>query len=295
MALLTTTSGISLSTEEIAALVVRPLMAASTALQTTTVLPTNNSKLRVPVVAQDPQAAFVPENTEIDPSDAALAECIIEFSKIAALTRVSSEAMDDTDPEISALIGDGIARDIARVTDRAFFTASTANGFDGVESLVGQSGAAGCQVVNVGGPLTNLDPLAEAISKIEAVGAKCTSFCADTSTILALSVIKEFSGTTATSNQSLLTINDDVSQPTSKRVLGVPLWPLPSGVIAPGVIWAWDKSRVMVGMRNTVTLKVSEFPYFSADAWAIRSTARLGTGFPHPQSVVKIVSTLSGS
>jgi HK97 family phage major capsid protein len=116
MALLTTTSGISLSVEEIAELVVRPLIAASTALRTTTVLPTNNSKLRVPVVAQDPQAAFVPENTEIDLSDAELDEVIIEFQKIAALTRVSSEAMDDSDPEISALIGSGIARNIARVT-----------------------------------------------------------------------------------------------------------------------------------------------------------------------------------
>jgi hypothetical protein len=78
-------------------------------------------------------------------------------------------------------------------------------------------------------------------------------------------------------------------------VYGTPLWPLPSGVITPGVIWAWDKSRVMIGMRRAVTLKISEFPFFSADAWAVRSTARLGTGFPHPQSVIKIVSTPPGS
>lgn len=273
----------------------RPLIAASTALQTTTVLPTSNSKLRIPVVAADPAASFVPENTEIDLTDADLDEVVIEFQKIAALSRISSEAMSDTDPEISALIGDGIARDIARVTDRAFFASSTPNGFAGVESLVGQSGAAGCQVINVGGVLDNLDALAEAQSRIEAVGGRCTSFSADTSTILGLSLLKEFSGPNATSNQSLLTVNDDVSQPTSRSVFGTPLWPLPSGTIEPGVIWAWDRSRVFIGMRNTTTLRVSEWPYFTADAWAVRSTARLGTGFPHPQSVIKIVSMPSGS
>ncbi|MCV7090024.1 phage major capsid protein [Mycobacterium interjectum] len=297
MAILTTTSGVSLSVDEIAALVVRPLTAASTALRTTTVLPTNNHRLRIPVVTADPQAAFVAENTEIDPSDASLQEAYIDFYKCAALTRVSSETFDDSDPAIANVIGEGIARNIARVVDKCYFAASTTDGFDGIESLTGKAGQEACQVVNVGGPLTNLDPLAEAISRIEAVGGRCTSFCADTSTILALALLKEFGGSSDTlvSNEPLLAVNDDLSQPTSKSALGVPLWPLPTGVIDPGVIWAWDRSRVFMGMRNNVTLRVTEFPYFTADAWAVRSTARLGAAWPHPQAVVKIVSTLSGS
>ena len=158
MTLLTTTQGLSLSVEEIADLVVRPLIAASTALQTTTVLNTDNSKLRIPVVAQDPPAAFTPENQEIGLSDVVPDTCVIDFYKIAALSRVSSETMEDADPEISTIIGDGIARDVARVTDKAFFQSATANGYAGIESLVGQPGAAGCQVVDVGDVLTNLDP-----------------------------------------------------------------------------------------------------------------------------------------
>ena len=68
--------------------------------------------------------------------------------------------------------------------------------------------------------------------------------------------LKEFGGTSGTlvSNEPLLAANNDVSGPTSRSVLGVPLWPLPSGVIEPGVLWAWDKSRVMIGMRRRVTL-----------------------------------------
>jgi HK97 family phage major capsid protein len=289
MALLTTTGGISLSVEEIASLVVQPLIAASTVLQTTTVLPTSHSKLRIPVVTGDPQAAFTPENTEISLSDAALDEVVINFTKLAALSRVSSEALDDSDPAIAALIGDGIARNMARVLDKAFFSASTSNGPAGIPSLVGLSGEDGCQVVNSIGTLSNLDDFAAAISKIEAVGGKCTGFFADTATILALAQVKEFTGT-ITSNQPLLAVNDDVSQPTTRTVLGVPLWPLPSGVIPIGQVWAWDAKRVMVGMRNDVSLMVSPYPYFTADAHAIRATQRFGFGFPHPQSVIQIVS-----
>jgi hypothetical protein len=52
--------------------------------------------------------------------------------------------------------------------------------------------------------------------------------------VLQLSQLKEFSGSTPTSNQSLLTVNDDVSQPATRLVYGTPLWALPSGVIEPG-------------------------------------------------------------
>jgi HK97 family phage major capsid protein len=147
---------------------VRPLIAASTVLQTTTVLPTNNSKLRIPIVTTDPQAAFTRENAEINLSDAAVDEVVIQFTKLAALSRVSSEAPDDSDPAIAALVGDGIARNMARVLDKAWFSTSTSDGPAGIPSLVGLSGAAGCQVVNVSGTLDNLDPFAAASSKIEA-------------------------------------------------------------------------------------------------------------------------------
>jgi hypothetical protein len=52
--------------------------------------------------------------------------------------------------------------------------------------------------------------------------------------VLQLSQLKEFPDSTATSNQSLLTVNDDVSQPTTRSVYGTPLRALPSGVIEPG-------------------------------------------------------------
>jgi hypothetical protein len=127
---------------------------------------------------------------------------------------------------------------MARVLDKAWFSASTTNGPAGIPSLVGLSGEDGCQVVNVRGTLSNLDPFAAALSKIEAVGGKCTSFCADTATIVALAQVEEFTGT-ITSNQPLLAVNDDVSKPTTRTVLRVPLWPLPSGVIPVGQAWAW--------------------------------------------------------
>ena len=58
--------------------------------------------------------------------------------------------------------------------------------------------------------------------------------------------------------------------------------------VTPGTIWAVDRSRVFTVLRQNTTIAVSDGPFFTSDSVAIRATMRVGFGFPHPGSVLRI-------
>jgi HK97 family phage major capsid protein len=63
----------------------------------------------------------VAEGAEITPSDPTLQELVVTPPKVAGLTIVSREMADDSDPAAAQVVGDGLARDIARRIDQAAF------------------------------------------------------------------------------------------------------------------------------------------------------------------------------
>jgi hypothetical protein len=71
-----------------------------------------------------------------DPAtDADLDEVIVTPSKVAGLTVISRELAEDTTPEAAEVVGDGLARDIARRIDQAFFGNLAAPAPPGLGSL----------------------------------------------------------------------------------------------------------------------------------------------------------------
>lgn len=108
-----------LTPEQVGALVVQPLIEQSTALQAATVVPVDNSSLRVPVVTADPTAAWTAEGAEITPSDGTVAEVDITFSALKGLTIITSELAEDSSPAAAQVVGDGLVRDLRRQVDLA--------------------------------------------------------------------------------------------------------------------------------------------------------------------------------
>src|SRR6478735_1901202 len=104
-------------------LIVQPATQMSVALQVGQVVPVGEQvhALRVPMVTDDPHAAWTVEGEEITPSDAALGEVADDFHKLAGLSIITSELARDTSPAALQLVGEGLARDIARKLDAAFF------------------------------------------------------------------------------------------------------------------------------------------------------------------------------
>ena len=109
------------------------MMAASVFAQIATRQTTNSHTYRIPTVTADPTAAWVAEGAEIAPSDPTLAELVVTPSKVAGLTIISNEMANDSDPAVAAVVGQGLARDIAR--DDSGFVVS-----DGIMRIAGGPG-----------------------------------------------------------------------------------------------------------------------------------------------------------
>lgn len=263
-----------LSPEMVMQLVVQPLLDTAVATQVTTIVQTQSHDARFPIVVADPTTAFTAEGEEITPSESDLDEIVVTPSKCAGLTIISNELVADSDPSALEVVGSGLVRDLQTRIDASFFGNTTANGPDGLLSLLN------VQDVDAGSAITNLDPFAEAITKCENVGGTVTAFCANPAVVLDLLQLK----IQADNIQPLLGV--DASSPTKRSVFGVPLFSSPA--IGTDVVWAIPKVKCFSVIRLPATVVTDSSAYFSSDRTGVRSTVRIGYGFPHQEAIVKI-------
>lgn len=262
--------------EDVGDLVVKPVEKESVAMAVSTVVHTESASFRIPIITSDSAAAWTPEGAEIEATMPGVDELDVIPKKLAALTIVSNELANDSSPEAQQVVGDSIARDIARKIDAAYFTDTTLNGPSGIESVA-------YQLVSAGSAFTDLDPFSEAISKAETVGAQITAWVAHPVTLLALSRLKKL---TAGSNEPLL--QPDPTLPTRRQILGIPVhW---SQYVDEGAVWGITAARAFVVVRQDVDLVVDESRYFERDSVGIRATLRVGFGFPHAQALVRVAA-----
>lgn len=264
--------------EEVGTLVVKPTRAASVALQVATVPMVDSGihRYRVPIVASDPTTAWVAEGQEIAPSDIVPDEAETDFFKLAGLSIITHELATDSSPEARNLVGQALARDMARTIDTALF------GTRGASSTQPRGLAdTAPHVVTGAATWTDLDPFNEAIYDAEGKGATLTAWVTSPADALALANVKEGSS----SNRTLL--QPDPTQPTRRVVAGVPLYVSPA--VTAGVVWGIPKDLVIFPMREDVTLDVDGSAFFTSDRVAIRSRLRVGSVFPFEAAIQKVV------
>ncbi|MFC1451569.1 phage major capsid protein, partial [Bacillus cereus] len=122
MTLTTSSANASFLASAVGDLIVQPVQREALALQLGTVISvTGANSFRVPIVTADASAAWVAEGGEIAASDANLGEATTDFYKLAGLQIVTRELADDSNPAAAELVGAGLARDIAKKIDAAFF------------------------------------------------------------------------------------------------------------------------------------------------------------------------------
>ena len=274
MALTTASGNLAFLASEVGELLVRPAITASVAAQVSTVVPTTANTFRIPIVSADPTAAWVAEGAEITPSDPTLTELVVTPLKLAGLTIISRELADDASPEAAEIIGQGLARDIAKKIDAAFFANTTTNGPSGLLSLTTST------AVEAASSFTTLDAFASAVFTAESVGANVDSVVTSPSEGLALSTLKEASG----SARPLL--GADATAPTARTVYGRPM--LVSSAVGVKTAWAIPRDRVFLVIRSDATIERDNSVFFTSDRVAIKATMRLGFAFPHPLAIVKI-------
>lgn len=273
MSTLAASGGPVLSPESVQALVIRPLIAESVATQISSTVTTTSNQTRFPIVNTDPSTGWTAEGAEISPSDPDVDELVVTPKKLAGLTILSNELVNDSDPSALQVVGDGLVRDLRTRLDAAYFGTTVLNGPDGIQNLAGVTAV-------TGGTVTNLDPFAEAISKAEVVGQQITSWVAHPNTVLTLMRLKD----EADSNRPLL--GTDPSVPTRRTVLGIPLFSAPG--CSPNYIWGIPRATSFVVIRLPASVEVDRSVKFTSDQTAVRCILRVGFGWPHPASVVRI-------
>ncbi|QHC25959.1 phage major capsid protein [Streptomyces sp. GS7] len=275
MALFTNIAGVSgITPDDYGPLIIEPVERQSVALQVASTLKTSSTKVHIPIVHTDAGASFVAEGEEIAPTDATLGELEVMPAKCAGLSIISSELAEDSDPDAQKLVGDGLARSIARILDQSFFGSLPIPAPQGLEAVDGVG------TVDAGSKFANLDAFQEAINRAEDVGATITAFAANPADALTLAKLKQAKD----SNVPLL--GSDPTTPTRRTVLGVPLYV--SNAVTAGTVWGIPRDRVMVVMRRNVTLDVSKHARFTSDQVAIKATLRAAHAFPHPAAIQRV-------
>lgn len=265
--------------EEVESLVVQPFVDQARATRVSTVVRSQSSESRFPVVGQDPSASWVAEGAEIPLSNPATSEVTVVPRKLAGLTVISSELAADSTPSAARVVGDGLTRDLARKADQAFYSdVATADpdAPSGLESLTGTG-----TVALTATSWSDLDPFAQAISQAETEGETVTSFVANPADALALAQLKEDS-----SDSNVPLLGSDPATPTAKTVFGVPL--ITSRAVNVGTVWGIPRNVVFTVIRKDVDLRRDESAYFSSDQVAIRAIMRVAFGFPHEAAIQKI-------
>ncbi|MBM7458575.1 phage major capsid protein [Rhodococcus coprophilus] len=241
------------------------------AFQAATVVNTGKHQVRFPILVTDPETGWYAENTPITLVDPVTNEVVVVPTKVAGLTQVSNESVEDTDPAVAAMIGKALARDIGKKVDAAFFGDTVTHGPSGLLSVQG------VQVVDTTAGWTTLDYVHDAKSKAMANGAELTHIVLAPDVALALSKAKTASG----SNQGLIESVDD-----GIKLAG--LIALVSPAVTAGNAWALDSSQVMTVLRKGTAVTMSTDAAFGSDATQVRAVARIGFGHANPSGIVRL-------
>lgn len=224
--------------------------------------------VRVPFVADDGDAAIVPEADAIPEDDPEYDEVAIFTKKVAKLSKHSYEAL--TQERAAQMILNAHGRAVQKKADTFFLTQAAP-----VAPAVGPTGV--LNLATDGGTLgTNLDGLIDAISDIEANGGQATNIVAGPDAWASLRKIKTQTG----SNAPLLGSGTEAAQ----RVLeNVPVF---VSSVMTGLL-VLDKSAIVAAESN-VRVDRSSDAYFANDVVALRTIYRIGWGVERPERVIKL-------
>jgi HK97 family phage major capsid protein len=268
------------------------LAAKSLLFKTSIVLGGSSDSIRIPSLTTDPSVAFVPENTQITPSDPTTTEIVITPFAVKAITQLSNEALGDaTNPAIAGMIANALARAVAKKLDAAWIAASTTNGYAGLLSYTGTY-----QLVDTDTyPFTSLDPFHHAKDVAYSHNAVLTHFvlAQDVALQLATARVADPLPTTGTTKYNVNLLGPDGVNPGSLTpsvvVAGLPAYV--SADVPSGTAFGIDSHQQFVYQRTGTTLAISSDSAFDYDAIRLRVTARVGFKSANPAGLVHIAAS----
>lgn len=236
------------------------------------IIQTDRKAVKFPVLTGDVDVAFYDELEEITLSDPELDEFEVPVKALKALVRMSSEAAEDSDPDLIQLLSENLNTAMSLKGDRELVAGNDPKGFPGLLNV------AGTQSIAVDGALS-WDEVIRAVGLLveaNVPGPYAVLMGARPATVLDLQ--KE----TTTSAKY-------VGRPDGVPPVFLSGWlPVTAGADPTTTALVYAPAQQQIVLRRAVTVEIDRSQEFSSDAILARGRYRLGLGVPHPQSIVKL-------
>jgi len=274
----TNTQGGFLVPEIWAAKIYDIILAKSTAIQLCEQITMTSDTLFFPKVTAASTAYFVSEAATITASQPTFSQLTIHPKKVAALTELSTEVMEDSNPSIMDTVIKRLAEDIALKVDYEIYNGTTSTGgFNGMRDTTADTAIS---TVAVGGEITT-DKISDAIEALQSQNIEPTDLIIHPKLLNKLRKLK----TSTTSNEPLLNMVTFGSEPLSNGLVAK-IWginvivttQLPddgTGGTATTATEALLVSRGKCGIfANRRQLNLNKFYRIATDDWQIQSNMR---------------------
>jgi len=237
------------------------------------IIPTDKRKIIWPVLTGDVTVAFYDELEEITPSDPGLDDFEVPVKALKALVRMSTEAAEDSDPDLLQMVNDNLNIAMVLKGDRELVAGNDAKGFKGFLNVTGT------QSIAVDGALSWDHVIKAAGLLVEARVPGPYVVLVGPRPLTVLDLQKEL--TTGS--------NAYVGRPAGIPPVFETGWIPVTGTTTPKTqAVVYSPSQQMIVLRRSVTVEIDRSQEFSSDAILARGRYRLGLGVPHPQSIVKL-------
>lgn len=254
--------GLALTPEQWSTFVLDHLSAQSVLIASgATVIRTNNRVVHVPKITSDGGVGWYAELDPIGPGDPTGTDLKLEPRKVAALSTLSNEAVNDSDPSALDATGNAMMRRVALEADRAYFAGSgaAANQPTGILTIAGLPSQVG--------PVDYAN-IVTAAGKVRAAGGQPNVAFVNPDDLTALQLAVDGL------NRPLL--QSDPATGMSETLAGLRLWATPAVPAATALVA--QANEVVVALRQDATVSVSADAGFNTDASLVRVIARTDVG-----------------
>lgn len=258
---------------EIAELLDTTVKAKAVTAQCSQLRSTSRPSVDFPMFTTPVTTGFIDELDDLPLSNADTGSVNIPVYKIGGATQVSSETMDDMDPDIADEVGNSIADQTIHSLDTAFFAASTTKGFAG---LLGQS----YQSQDTGAATFTQDDIIKAVYKVNGAGGlgapKADTLILPVASAEALSLTKVGTGY----NTYALPLIFDGSPLEGLKVIVSDL------VDADTFAWVLDSTKNRLVLKKATQITRTYIP--QNDSWFISGVSRYGWDSLNDDAIVRV-------
>lgn len=268
--------------DQVAALLVQPLEAASVVLSSGVRIFDTAGQLRIPKLTGSSAVGFVGENEEIPSTHATTFDEVVlmptDRKSIKVIERFSRESVRQSVIGLDAVLKARLLKVVGDQLDTALLTGDGTD--DSITGLIEQDDVQTAEL-----DVTDADSLLDAIGKAVAAEVTPNRWFLNGEDFIELRKLKE-----ATDSSKYL-LEADVTRDATYRLFGIPV--TVTNKLDPGVAVLADTSNIAVARDVAPSITVLSERYAEWDQIGLRVTTRYDLGLLHPEAV--IVLTESGS